>query len=217
MTIHYYLFALFYSLGWSFYFLESEQLVFYVMAVFVVLNVSTILHPLIFHIGILRPIQLSLASASLLHFFDSNTSLFLLGLLIVAALMLLEKEDIEGMNIKTKFEESKLLLTTVRMVATFVLPFAVVFLPLILRVQESVISPTVMLLYLSSLYVVSRWFDSIVSFTVFMLFQMFLFVWVIELYLFWDSVYITSFFSTIFVFLLIGYGRKGLLTYSKNE
>jgi hypothetical protein len=217
MTIHYYLFVLFYSFGWSFYFIESHQLVFFVMALFSILNLSTVLHPLLFHIGVLRPIQLSLASASTLCAFEGDATLFFLGLSLVATLVFLEKEDIEGMVVKTKFEENKVLLTGVRLVATGILPFAVVYLPMILRIEVEVLSSIVVLLYLGALYVISRWFDSILSFTVFMLIQMVLFVWVIELYLAWSSIYITSFFVTIFTFLLISYGRKGLLTYSKNE
>lgn len=209
--------AFFYLFGWLYYLINIEHIIFYAMAIYLILNLATVLHPDIFHTGVLRPLQIGIASSSFLYGMTNQSSMFLLGIFLVFSIIFLETEKIENFIIKTNIEKNTFVITTIRFFTTLIMPFAAVYISLLLRVGEQVLSPLVIIIYFSSLYVSSRWFDSITSFSIFMLFQMIIFIYVIDMYLFWNSVEITSMFVTIFVFLFIGYGRKGLLTYSKNN
>lgn len=206
-----------YLVGWLLYIVTKENALFYIMGLFLYINIFTVFHPFIFHYGVMRPVQLGLTSVGLLSIFTGDISFFVFCLVAVIALVFIEKEDIYSFISTPEEERNKVGLVVKRMLATIIMPFSVTYLVLILRPYEDITSLLIVFLYFSTLFVSSKWFDSILSFGIFMLIQMLIFVNIIEVYMDWTSVQITLFFISILIFLIIGYGRKGLLNYASNN
>lgn len=204
-------FIVMYAFGWLLYVLPQEQLMFYVMGLFVIINAFTVFNPLIFHNGVMRPLQLSLSSSGLLSLFMGNTPIFTFSLFLVLTLLLIENEDIGELIV-----EGGPGTIVKRVIATLFLPFSVTYVVMIFRPSDEIYYLLVIMFYFSVLFFSSKWFDNITSFSFFMIFQMVIFVYIIEQYFDWSSLEITMFFISVFIFLLIGYGRKGLLSYSSN-
>ena len=209
-------FVLFYAIGWLFSFLSDNSRLFFVMGLFLLIYIATILHPIIYKYGVLRPLQLSLSSVGILGFLNGDSSLFLFTILAVVSFILLEQEDIDSYINYEPSDKDRFSLNIKRIAATAMAPFASTYIVLILRPYEGSISTLIVLIYFSFLFVVAKWFDTIVMFAVFTLVQMTIFVYVIEMYLDWSSANITAFFSCIFAFLFIAYGRKGLFKKNGN-
>ncbi|MEJ1517150.1 hypothetical protein R3O67_28440 [Bacillus cereus] len=199
------------------YFVSQENTLFYVMLLFLYINVATIFHPLVFHYGVMKPIEIGLSSVGLLSLFTGEFSSFVFILMFVVTLIFIEKEDMYSIIEVPNKKRNTLGLTIKRMIATIFMPFSVTYVVMIIRPYEEITSLLIVLLYFAALFVASKWFDSIISFGIFTLVQIFLFVYVIETYINWNSTQITMFFVSIFLFLVIGYGRKGLLNYVNNN
>lgn len=212
----YLLFLTFYSAGWLYYLLGAQNSVFFVLGLFLIINVGTILRPDFYHDAILRPIQFSVTSASLLYLFEGEFLFATFGLVVVGVLCLLERENVDSIVKRKGFEKNRIILSFLRVVVSLILPFAVVYTVLLLRIDDVVASSVIVLIYFTVLFIAARWYDSIVSFSLFTISQMFMFVYVSEMYLEWSSAEITAFFVSILSFLWIGHGRKGLLTNSSN-
>lgn len=203
-----------YLLGWLLYILPHEFLVFYVMGMFLLINLFTMFHPIIYHNGVIRPLQLSVASSGLLALFMNNFPLFVFSIILIVILLIIENEDIDAM---TNGEKTGLGKEMKRVVATMIMPFSATYVVMILRPNEDFFELAVVATYFAVLFFSSKWFSSIKSFSLFLLTQMILFLYIIETYFMWNSIVITTFFTCTFLFLLISYARKGLLSYSNNN
>lgn len=206
-----------YVMGWGLYLINNYNpayTMFYVMGLFVLINIFTVFHPLIFHYGIMRPLQLSVSSAAILSLLENQISMFTFFSMLLITLVFIEKEDVFAIQSKGIYVIKE---TVSKVLLTFLLPFSVTYCVLILRPYENITSLMIVTSYFAVLFVLSKWFKSIFSFSLFIIIQMILLVFLLEKYIFWNSVQITVFFFSIFVFLLISYGRKGLLKYSTNN
>ncbi len=206
-----------YVFGLMMYIVPEKQTLFYIMGLFIYINIFTLFHPINFHYGAMRPIQISLASVGILELLTGNIALLIVVLVMLITLIFIEKEDVYALNEShNKFKET-VGLTIKRLIATIFMPFSVTYVVLIFRPYEEISSLLIVLLYFAALFVASKWFDSIISFGIFMLIQIVLFVYIIEVYIKWNSEQITVFFLSILFFLFIGYARKGLLNYASNN
>jgi hypothetical protein len=210
-------FIMSYMIGISLHFFTNGSALIYIMGLFLYINVFTMFHPLIFQYGIMRPLQLSISSVGLLSMFTGDFAFMVFSIVAVLILVFIEKEDIYSLAVVPNEERKKISLTAKRMVATIFMPFSVTYGVLIFRPYEEITSLLIVFVYFAALFVSSKWFDSIISFGIFVLIQIFLFVYIIETYMQWNSFEITTFFVSILMFLLIGYTRKGILNNTSNN
>ncbi|MFP3727090.1 hypothetical protein U8V72_18090 [Priestia filamentosa] len=206
-----------YCAGLAMYIIPEQSTLFYIMGIFLYINVFTMFHPITFHYGGMRPLQIGLSSVVIMHLLTGKIELFIVALALLVSLIFIEREDVYLLNESSHTLKDSLGLTIKRFIAAVFMPFSVTYVVLIFRPYEEITAMLIVLLYFSALFVASKWFNSIVSFGVFMLIQILLFVYVIELYFSWNSEQITLFFVAILLFLFIGYARKGLLNYANNN
>lgn len=199
-----------YLFGWLLYVLPQDYLIFYILGMFLLVNLFTMFHPVIYHNGIIRPLQLSIASSGLLALFMNNISLFVFSLILIIILLLIENEDIIAM---TNGERKGLGIKVKRVVTTLLMPFSATYVVMILRPNEDFFELAVVATYFTVLFFSSKWFSSIKTFSLFLLTQMIIFLYISETYFVWESIEITAFFTSAYLFLLISYARKGLLSY----